>query len=224
MLTGSRSWGNGVPPEDSWGKKAAKVRARMAGRTGRGEPGVSLILAEDETSAETHGPQQIHLPPKKRHKVFRVRTVCMSEPPPCVCIAFGLVYIDTSTSWYKFNCNNCWKMTKVAVKFLLACSALCQCGDVIECLLNRQDVRVQTHVEKEIDGVRERTGNWEGRSQERSARPRWGPDHQQNCLIYRQPMSFTGDLAQLNIRLRQGKHFALTATRPGPDGSINYSD
>lgn len=39
-------------------------------------------------------------------------------------------------------------MTKVAVKFLLACSALCQCGDVIECLLNRQDVRVQTHVEK----------------------------------------------------------------------------
>lgn len=148
MLTGSRSWGNGVPPEDSWGKKAAKVRARMAGRTGRGEPGVSLILAEDETSAETHGPQQIHLPPKKRHKVFRVRTVCMSEPPPCVCIAFGLVYIDTSTSWYKFNRNNCWKMTKVAVKFLLACSALCQCGDVIECLLNRQDDRVQTHVEK----------------------------------------------------------------------------
>lgn len=35
----------------------------MAGRTGRGEPGISLILAEDETSAETHGPRQIHLPP-----------------------------------------------------------------------------------------------------------------------------------------------------------------
>lgn len=66
VLIGSRSWGNGVAPEDSWGKKAAKVKARMAGRTGRGEPGVSLILAEDEASPETHGPQQIHLPPKTR--------------------------------------------------------------------------------------------------------------------------------------------------------------
>lgn len=75
MLIGSRSWGNGVAPEDSWGKKAAKVRARTAGRTGRGEPGISLILAEDETSPETHGPQQIHLPPKMRHKIIRVRTV-----------------------------------------------------------------------------------------------------------------------------------------------------
>lgn len=66
MLIGSRSWGNGVAPEESRGKKAAKVRARMAGRTGRGEPGISLILAEEEISLETHGPQQIHLPPKKR--------------------------------------------------------------------------------------------------------------------------------------------------------------
>lgn len=84
MLIGSRSWGNGVAPEDSGGKKAAKVRARMAGRTGRGEPGVSLILAEDETSAETHGPQQIHLPPTMRPKVIGIRTVsiCTSVIQP----------------------------------------------------------------------------------------------------------------------------------------------
>lgn len=106
MLIGSRSWGNGVAPEDSWGKKAAKVRARTAGRTGRGEPGVSLILAEDETSPETHGPQQIHLPPGMTRKVIRVRTVSISEPPLCLnnhtvnthcesfyCITYiGLVY------------------------------------------------------------------------------------------------------------------------------------
>ena len=59
------------------------MRARTAGRTGRGEPGVSLILAEDETSLETHGPQQIHLPPGMRRRVIRVRTVSISEPRFC---------------------------------------------------------------------------------------------------------------------------------------------
>lgn len=57
MLIGSRSCGNGAAPEDSWGKKAATVKARKAGRMGRGDPDVSLILAEDETSLETHGRQ-----------------------------------------------------------------------------------------------------------------------------------------------------------------------
>lgn len=84
MLIGSRSCGNGMAPEDSWGKKAAKVSARMAGRTGGGELGISLILAEDVTSPETHGPQQIDLPPEKRRKVIRVRTVSMSEPHLCL--------------------------------------------------------------------------------------------------------------------------------------------
>lgn len=60
-LIGSRSWGNGVAPEDSWAKKATKVRARKAGRMGRGKTTISLILAEEETSPVTHGPQQIHL-------------------------------------------------------------------------------------------------------------------------------------------------------------------
>lgn len=59
----------------------ARVRAKMAGRTGRGEPGISLILAEDETSLETHGPQQIHLPPKMTQKIVRVRVLSISEPP-----------------------------------------------------------------------------------------------------------------------------------------------
>lgn len=69
MLIGSRSWGNGVAPEDSWGKKATKVRARKAGRTGGGETGISLILAEEETSAVTHGPQQTHITHLKQDKV-----------------------------------------------------------------------------------------------------------------------------------------------------------
>lgn len=43
-LIGSRSWGNGAPPEDSRGKKAAKVKARTAGRPVRGELGVGLIF------------------------------------------------------------------------------------------------------------------------------------------------------------------------------------
>lgn len=37
----------------------------MAGRPVRGELGVGLILERDETSAETHGPRQLHLPPKE---------------------------------------------------------------------------------------------------------------------------------------------------------------
>lgn len=68
-LSGSRSWGNGVPPEESRGKKVAKVKARMAGRPVRGELGIGLIFERDDTSAETHGPRQLHLPPKERQKV-----------------------------------------------------------------------------------------------------------------------------------------------------------
>lgn len=55
MLIGSRSWGNGAAPEDSWSIKATKVRARKAGRTGRGGPGIGLMLAEDG------GPHQKHM-------------------------------------------------------------------------------------------------------------------------------------------------------------------
>lgn len=62
MLIGSRSCGNGAAPEDSWGKKAETVRARKAGRMGRGDPDVSLILAKDQISLETHG-QQLAPPP-----------------------------------------------------------------------------------------------------------------------------------------------------------------
>lgn len=42
-LSGSRSWGNGAPPQDSRGKKAAKASTRAAGRPVRGGLGVGLI-------------------------------------------------------------------------------------------------------------------------------------------------------------------------------------
>lgn len=43
-LSGSRSWGNGVPPAESRGKRAAKVIARTAGRPVRSVLGVGLIF------------------------------------------------------------------------------------------------------------------------------------------------------------------------------------
>lgn len=53
-----------MAPEDRRGKAAtAKVRATMAGRTGGGEQGISLILAGDKTRLEKHRSGQIHIPP-----------------------------------------------------------------------------------------------------------------------------------------------------------------
>lgn len=133
MLIGSRSWGNGVAPEDSWGKKAAKVRARTAGRTGRGEPGVGLILAG-------------------RWDLSRNTWPAADSPPTWERETQGhRGSSSVGTSELTFTCNNYvseqWQRQrlKVAAKFLLACTALCQCGDVIECPLNSWDERVQTH-------------------------------------------------------------------------------
>lgn len=132
MLIGSRSWGNGVAPEDSWGKKAAKVRARTAGRTGRGEPGVGLILAGKMRPQQKHMTRGGFTSQLKRDT--RTSGGCQSE-----------------RSELTFTCNNYvseqrqQQRLKVAAKFLLACTALCQCGDVIECPLNSWDERVQTH-------------------------------------------------------------------------------
>lgn len=43
-LSGSRSWGNGAPPLDSSGKKAAKAKASRAGRPPRGELAIGLMF------------------------------------------------------------------------------------------------------------------------------------------------------------------------------------
>lgn len=80
------------------------MRAKMAGRTGGGEPGISLILAEDVTSLETHGPQQIHLPPKMRHKIGRVSVVSISkmikvEQRNCVAFALCKTLLKHGKKW-----------------------------------------------------------------------------------------------------------------------------
>lgn len=124
----------------AWLLRTAEVRRRLRWEPGRlaGRVEASRASAsfwrEDETSAETHDPRRIHLPPERERETQGHR---------------GLSPVGTSE--LTFTCNNYvseqWQQQrlKVAAKFLLACTALCQCGDVIECPLNSWDERVQTH-------------------------------------------------------------------------------
>lgn len=78
-----------MAPEDSGGRTAAAARRRRAGRKGGGrEPGSDPMVAGDETSAETHGPQQTHRPAVNRaeHPESVSTAFIFSEPELSVII------------------------------------------------------------------------------------------------------------------------------------------